>query len=181
MFIWVVSRLLEHVTLIPKGLAFSSIANYLPISTTSVLTKVFQHLVSVRLRRFMERSGVLPTTQLPYRKGLGTCDPLLCLSHILQSALESGQEAGIVLIDFSAAFGRVNHQDILHKLCSVGNEGSVSILTQFLSKNRSQHVMVDDCRSKLVNVVSGVSQGSVFGRYCSSCTLQILFPFWKIS
>ena len=38
----------------------------------------------------------------------------------------------------------------------------VSILTQFLS-NRSQHVMVDGCRSKLVNVVLGVPQGSVLG------------------
>ena len=36
----------------------------------------------------------------------------------------------------------------------------LSILTQFLS-DRSQHVMVDGCRSKLVNVVSGVPQGSV--------------------
>ena len=31
----------------------------------------------------------------------------------------------------------------------------ISILTQFLS-NRLQHVMVDGCRSKLVDVVSGV-------------------------
>ena len=38
----------------------------------------------------------------------------------------------------------------------------MSILTQFLS-DRSQHVMVDGCRSKLVNVVSGVPQGSVWG------------------
>ena len=38
----------------------------------------------------------------------------------------------------------------------------LSILTQFLS-DRSQHVMVDCCRSKLVNVVSGVPQGSVLG------------------
>ena len=38
----------------------------------------------------------------------------------------------------------------------------LSILTQFLS-DRSQHVMVDCCRSKLVNVVPGVPQGSVFG------------------
>ena len=38
----------------------------------------------------------------------------------------------------------------------------LSILTQFLS-NRSQHVMMDGCRSKLVNVVSGVPQGSVLG------------------
>ena len=84
------------------------------------------------------------------------CDVLLCVSLTLQSALESGQEARIVQIDFSAAFDRVNHLGILYKLSSVGIGGSVlSILTQFLS-NRSQLVVVDGCRSKLVNVVSGV-------------------------
>ena len=73
-------------------------------------------------------------------------------------------------IDFSAAFERVNHQGILYKLCSVGigqyphnvsrlDNWTMSILTRFLS-NQSQHVMVDGCRSKLVNVVSGVPQGS---------------------
>ena len=51
----------------------------------------------------MERSGALPTTQFAYRKGLGTCDALLCVSHALQSTLESGQEARIMQIDFSAA------------------------------------------------------------------------------
>ena len=55
----------------------------------------------------MEHSGVLPTTQFAYRKGLGTCDALICVSHTLQSALESGQDARIVQIDFSAAVGRV--------------------------------------------------------------------------
>ena len=62
---------------------------------------------------------MLPTSPFAYRKGLGTCDALLCVSHSLQSALESGQEARIVQIDFSAAFDRVNHQGILYKLCSV--------------------------------------------------------------
>ena len=109
----------------------------------------------------MERSGVLPTTQFAYWKGLGSCDALLFLSHTLQSALERGQEARIMQIDFSEAVDRVNHQGILYKLCSVGIGDSVSsILTQFLS-DRSQHVMVDGCRNKLVNVVSEVPQGIV--------------------
>ena len=47
----------------------------------------------------------------------------------------------------------------------------LSILTQFMS-NRSQHVMVHGCRSKLVDVVSDVPQGSVLGpllfRLCTS-------------
>ena len=85
------------------------------------------------------------------------------MSHTLQSAMESGQEARILQIDFSAAFDRVNHLGIIYKLCSLGIGGSVlSILTQFLS-NRSQPVMVDDCHSKLVDVVSGVPLGSALG------------------
>ena len=93
----------------------------------------------------MERSGVLPTTQFAYRKGLGTCDALLYLSQTMQSALESGQVARIMQIDFSAAFDRVNHLGILYRLCSVGIGGSVlSILTQFQS-NQSQQVIVDGC------------------------------------
>ena len=73
---------------------------------------------------------MLPSTQFAYRKGLCTCDALLCVSHTLQSALESGQEVRIVQIDFSAAFDGVNHQGILNRLCSVGIGGSVlSILT----------------------------------------------------
>ena len=43
----------------------------------------------------------------------------------------------------------------------------LSILTLFLS-NQSEHVMVDGYRSKLVDVVSGVPQGSV------SCLLLFL-------
>ena len=38
----------------------------------------------------------------------------------------------------------------------------LSVLAKFLS-NRSQYAVVDGCLSKLVNVVSEVPQGSVFG------------------
>ena len=129
----------------------------------------------------MERSGVLPTTQFAYRKGLGTCDALLCVSHTLQSALESGQEARIVQIDFSAAFDRINHQGIFYKLCSVGIGGPVlTLLTQFRA-NRSQHVTVGGCGSKLINVESDVPQGSVLGQLYFLLYPSEVFPFSKIS
>ena len=101
-----------NITPIPNGTLYSSVANYRPISITSLLSKVFERLISVHLGRFMQLSGVLPSTQFAYRKGLGTCDALLCVTHTLQTALESGQEARVVQIDFSAAFDRINHQGI---------------------------------------------------------------------
>ena len=77
-----------NVTPILKGPLSSSVANYRPISITSVLSMAFERLVSVHLGRYMEFSGVLPTTQFAYWKGLGTCDALVCVSHTLQSAVE---------------------------------------------------------------------------------------------
>ena len=72
-----------NVTTIPKGPPSSSVANYRLVSIISPLSKAFKHLVSVRLGRFMERSGVLPSTLFAYRKGLGTCDTVfrMCCIH----------------------------------------------------------------------------------------------------
>ena len=72
-------------------------SNYRPVSMTSVLSKVFEPLVSVRRVPFMERSGVLPTKQFAYWNGLGTCDALLCVSHTLQ-------EGRIVQIEINRQF-----------------------------------------------------------------------------
>ena len=60
-----------NVTPLRKGLPSSSASNYISISLTTIFSKVIERLVSVRLVRFMEGRGVLPTTQFAYSKGLG--------------------------------------------------------------------------------------------------------------
>ena len=138
-------------------------------------------MVAVRLGRFMEHRGVLPTTQFAYRKGLGTCDALLCVSHTLQSALERGKEDRIVQIDFSAAFDRVNHQGTLYRLSSVGIGDSVlSVLTQFLS-NRSQFVLAMDVAVNWSTFCQECLRVVFWARCCSFCAPRNFFPFWRIN
>ena len=57
-----------------KGSPSFSVVNYRPISITSVFSKVFGRLVSVRLGRFMERSGVLTPPSLLIGK---ICAPVM--------------------------------------------------------------------------------------------------------
>ena len=135
--------------------------------------------MSVRLGRFNECNGVLSTTQFAYRKGLGTCDALCARPIHYKVHWRVGRR--LESCRFGSVQPLIGHQGILYRLCSVGIGGPVfSILTEFLS-NRSQHFMVDACRSKLVDIVSGVPQGSVLGSLLFFCTLQRLFPFCKIS
>ena len=56
-----------NVPTIPKGPSSSSVSSYRPISITPVLSKVFERLMAVRLGRFIEHCGVLPTTEFAYR------------------------------------------------------------------------------------------------------------------
>ena len=55
------------------------------------------------------------------------------------------------------------------------------VITQFLS-NRSHYVVVDDCWSKLANVVPGVPRGSVVGQLLFLLrTADAISLLWKIS
>ena len=122
---------------------------------------------------------MLPTTQFDYQKGLGTCDALLCVSHTAQSALESGQEAGIVQIDFCSAFDRVNQMGILYRLCTVGIGGSVlSILTQILS-NRSHTLRWMVVGVNWLMLFKKCRRAVFWARYCSFSTPRSFFHSGK--
>ena len=65
--------------------------NYRPISLIPTLSKVFERLVCFVFGGLWNAEVSYPDTQFVYRKGLGTCDALLCVAHTLQSALEMGR------------------------------------------------------------------------------------------
>ena len=78
------------------------------------------------------------------------------MSYTLQCALESGQDARIVQIDFSAAFHWVNHRGILYKLSSVYIISSGFVYIDKVSIKPITARYVDSCQSKVVIVASGV-------------------------
>ena len=69
---------------------------------------------------------MLLTTQFAYQKGVCytiTCDTLLCTSHSLQSALESGQEARIVqLISVLPLIGSTKEEEVRGERTKSGAE-----------------------------------------------------------
>ena len=60
------------------------------MSITPILSKVYEKLISHKLRIFCEKSGLLPAAQFAYRKCLGGTDALLTISHHIQKFLDAG-------------------------------------------------------------------------------------------
>ena len=154
---------IADVTPIPKGPLSVLVSNYRPISITQVLSKVFERLIALRFGRSLERSGVLPSHQYSYRKRLGTCDALYDIIYDGQLELTRGGELAIALIDFSAAFDRVNHGGLVFKLREAGVGGLILKVFQNFLSSCTQRVNVDGVFSSIIDVVSGVPQGSVLG------------------
>ena len=98
---------------IRKGAMPILLSGVRPISSTIVLSKVYERLVSSRLCAFTETEGVFPRYQFAYRKRLETCDALLDIAFAGQPALERERELAVVQIDFSVVFDRVSRSGLL--------------------------------------------------------------------
>ena len=77
--------------------------------------------------------------------------------------MENGISLDEVYLDFRKAFDSVPHRRLLSKVQSYGVSGKLlSWIEAFLS-GRCQQVAIGECLSSMVNVASGVPQGSVLG------------------
>ena len=72
----------------------------------------------------------------------------------------SRQQTDVIYTDFSKAFDRVNHDLLLYKLSCMGfSNNAVRWLKSYLS-SRTQQVKFENALSKVIDVPSGVPQGS---------------------
>ena len=76
---------------------------------------------------------------------------------------ESSSEIVVFYIDFAMAFDKVPHLAFLQKLSQFGVGGCIPEMISDYLDQRRQFLRVDITSSQLLNVTSGVPQGSVLG------------------
>ena len=92
-----------------------------------------------------------------------TTTALLEMHHSWLEILESGNAAGVLMLDLSSAFDLVDHGLLIQKLDIMGfKPDAVGWIRSYLD-NRSQCVHIDGQLSDMLLVPTGVPQGSVLG------------------
>ena len=140
-----------------------SLTNYRPISILSLLNKIFEKSIHVRLNKFIKDNEISYSHQYAYQKGINTTDAIINLTEALYKNLNEKLYCASLFIDLRKAYDTVNHAILLKKLEKYGFRGVVSELIKNYLTDRSQCVRVGDAISSFSKVKTGVPQGSVLG------------------
>ena len=105
-------------------------------------------------------SSRISTSQFGFMKGRSTLQQLLIF---LKDIYEHKTQTDVIYLDFSKAFDRVPHNELLLKLWQIGITGNLWWWFKSYLYNRYQCVRLNGSYSTLLPVLSGVPQGSIFG------------------
>ena len=136
-------------------------SNYRPISLTSIVCKLLEHIIHSNIMSHFDRYNILTDKQHEFRSK-HSCETQLVttIQKIAQNLISKGQ-VDVILLDFAKAFDKVPHRRLLHKLKFYGIDGTtLAWISSFLS-SRKQLVLLDGVKSSEKEVLSGVPQGTV--------------------
>ena len=138
-------------------------ANYRPVSLTSVPCKIMESIIKEKLMKFLESNDLLCKEQHGFRSGRSCLTNLLGTLENWTKALDEGYGLDVVYLDYRKAFDSVPHRRLIEKLKTFGIKGKLlHWLDNFLT-SRTMKVGLRGTFSELLEVLSGVPQGSVLG------------------
>ena len=98
-----------------------------------------------------------------YRKGHSCHHVLLDLTEEWRKYLDNDKIVGAVLMDLSKAFDCLPHELLIAKLAAYGvGKDTLELIYSYL-KGRKQGVKINGYISDVLEIISGVPQGSIWG------------------
>ena len=161
--IWKTSSI---ISIYKMGKPLDSPGSFRPISLTSCVSKLFEHIILSRLLFFLESNSILSPRKAGLRSGRSTLDQILLLSQSISDGFNKprpGSRTILSTIDFSKAFDPVWHPTLFHKLILAGLPPCFARWTQSFLSDRRTSVVYQNHKSRSFRVRRSVLQGSVLG------------------
>ena len=116
-----------------------------------------------RLLKFIDKNYVLNEFQFGFRSNHSTFMALIVIMENLVTALDSGDCAIGLFLDFQKAFDIIDHYILLDKLLSYGVRGIAHAWSNSYLSNRLQSVNYNGQESDFKLMKCGVPQGPILG------------------
>jgi hypothetical protein len=151
------------VHLIHKGNGADALAaeSYRPISLTSNIMKVFEHVILNRCTMHSDASNVLPEEQAGFRAGRSCTDQIYMLREVLESRRALKLPTCACFIDIKQAFPSTWHDAIWHRLREASISGKMFRIMQLLYMNNESAIITPYDPADSFQTDMGTRQGAV--------------------
>ena len=135
--------------------------HYRPISLLSFISKVLERIMNNQLLMYFNNTKLLSDNQYGFRPHHSTEYAALEIVDRITTHLDNKQLHISIFLDLSKAFDTLDHTILLKKLEHYGLEPSALQSLKSYLTNREQFVKIDDIKSNVLPINTGVPQGSI--------------------
>ena len=122
-----------------------------------------ERFIATDMLSYLRNNNLITKHQHGFLSRHSTCTQLIETINDWSFPLENRFSVHSADLDFAKAFDTVSHHKLIFKLESYGISGNLRAWIKDFLTNRLQRVQVGNCLSSLINVISGLPQGSVLG------------------
>ncbi|XP_037505476.1 uncharacterized protein LOC119381788 [Rhipicephalus sanguineus] len=169
----------KHSTIIfiPKPGKKLCVENLRPISLTSCVGKLMEHVVLNRFQGYAEDKAIFPATMIGFRANLSMQDVMLQLKDdVVDPGNGTGTKA-ILGLDLNKAFDNVSHEAILKNLSDVNPGARIFRYIRSFLESRTAEIAVGEIKSDSFPMGGkGTPQGSVLSPFLFNLALIKIPP-----
>ena len=140
--------------------------NYRPISLLPTISKIFERVMFTQMYSYLNSNFLLSEQQYGFRSQHSTelaCVKLVDYITTEMDNIKKIKSPTAIFLDLSKAFDTFNFNILLNKLQYYVIHGiSLSLIRSYLT-NRFQYVQFENSESDLLEIKTGIPQGSILG------------------
>ena len=155
-------RKLSNIVPILKKGDSKIVSSYRPVSLLCIASKIMERIIHDEM--LLKVGSLIDKRQHGFLPNKSCATNLTILIEDVTKSLHNNVGTEIIYFDFAKAFDSVSHDIILHKLKTKFNiDGRLLKFLQDYLKHRKQRVIIDNMASEVLDVHSGIPQGSILG------------------